>query len=171
MDSRAHPGSNVTGVYEKLYVAQSLKVMAQAVPGLRGGNGAGMITDFSPTGDGRAGIYSPSSWFERFRNASARPFQTMATALPLLIEEATAYFSIGSPRRRVFTQPRSKPEPSLALARLLPPGAEFGRVCFSPTKPGFCPSSRSLHERFGANLMAYSQWAPEHARKCADAAG
>jgi aspartyl-tRNA(Asn)/glutamyl-tRNA(Gln) amidotransferase subunit A len=26
------------------------------------------------------------------------------------------------------------------------------------------------HERFGAELMAYSQWAPAHARKCADAA-
>src|SRR5262245_8244301 len=26
------------------------------------------------------------------------------------------------------------------------------------------------HERFGAKLMAYSQWAPEHARACADAA-
>src|SRR5579862_642089 len=26
------------------------------------------------------------------------------------------------------------------------------------------------HERFGAALMAYSQWAPDHARKCADAA-
>jgi aspartyl-tRNA(Asn)/glutamyl-tRNA(Gln) amidotransferase subunit A len=26
------------------------------------------------------------------------------------------------------------------------------------------------HERFGPRLMAYSQWAPEHARKCADAA-
>jgi hypothetical protein len=26
------------------------------------------------------------------------------------------------------------------------------------------------HARFGAKLMAYSQWAPEHARKCADAA-
>jgi aspartyl-tRNA(Asn)/glutamyl-tRNA(Gln) amidotransferase subunit A len=26
------------------------------------------------------------------------------------------------------------------------------------------------HERFGAKLLAYSQWAPEHARKCADAA-
>jgi ABC-type uncharacterized transport system substrate-binding protein len=51
MDSRAHPGSNVTGVYEKLYVAQSLKVMAQAVPGLRGAK-AVMITDFSPTGNG-----------------------------------------------------------------------------------------------------------------------
>jgi ABC-type uncharacterized transport system substrate-binding protein len=51
MDSRAHPGGNVTGVYEKLYAAQSLKVMAQAVPGLRGGK-AVMITDFSPTGNG-----------------------------------------------------------------------------------------------------------------------
>ena len=26
------------------------------------------------------------------------------------------------------------------------------------------------HERFGESLMAYSQWTPEHARKCADAA-
>ncbi|MBV9630638.1 MAG: hypothetical protein JO230_21265, partial [Xanthobacteraceae bacterium] len=26
------------------------------------------------------------------------------------------------------------------------------------------------HERCGAGLMAYSQWAPEHARACADAA-
>jgi aspartyl-tRNA(Asn)/glutamyl-tRNA(Gln) amidotransferase subunit A len=26
------------------------------------------------------------------------------------------------------------------------------------------------HELFGSKLMAYSQWAPEHARKCADAA-
>src|SRR5262245_65801576 len=26
------------------------------------------------------------------------------------------------------------------------------------------------HERFGAKLMAYSQWARVHARKCADAA-
>jgi ABC-type uncharacterized transport system substrate-binding protein len=51
MDTRAHPGGNVTGVYEKLYVAQSLKVMSQAVPGLRGGK-AVMITDFSPTGNG-----------------------------------------------------------------------------------------------------------------------
>src|SRR5262249_20833533 len=51
MDSRQRPGSNVTGVYEKLYVAQSLKVMAQAVPGLRGSK-AVMITDFSPTGNG-----------------------------------------------------------------------------------------------------------------------
>src|SRR5580658_88742 len=26
------------------------------------------------------------------------------------------------------------------------------------------------HERFSTNLMAYSHWSPEHARKCADAA-
>jgi putative ABC transport system substrate-binding protein len=51
VDSRAHPGSNVTGVYEKLYAAQSLKVMAQAVPQLLGAK-AVMITDFSPTGNG-----------------------------------------------------------------------------------------------------------------------
>jgi hypothetical protein len=38
-------------VYEKLYAAQSLKVMAQAVPDLRGGK-AVMITDYSPTGNG-----------------------------------------------------------------------------------------------------------------------
>jgi ABC-type uncharacterized transport system substrate-binding protein len=50
MDSRAKPGSNVTGVYEKLYAAQSLKVMAQAVPGLRAGKVV-MITDQSPTGN------------------------------------------------------------------------------------------------------------------------
>jgi ABC-type uncharacterized transport system substrate-binding protein len=50
LDTRARPGSNVTGVYETLYVAQSLKVMAQAVPGLREGK-AVMITDFSPTGN------------------------------------------------------------------------------------------------------------------------
>jgi ABC-type uncharacterized transport system substrate-binding protein len=51
MDSWAHPGSNVTGVYEKLYAAQALKVMAQAVPALRDGK-AVMITDQSPTGNG-----------------------------------------------------------------------------------------------------------------------
>src|SRR5260370_37188182 len=51
MDSREHPGSNVTGIYEKLYAAQSLKVMAQAIPQLRAAK-AVMITDFSPTGNG-----------------------------------------------------------------------------------------------------------------------
>lgn len=51
LDSRDRPGSNVTGVYEKLYAAQSLKVMAQAIPALRSGK-AVMITDGSPTGIG-----------------------------------------------------------------------------------------------------------------------
>jgi hypothetical protein len=51
LDSRARPGSNVTGVYEKLYVAQSLRVMSQAVPKLIGSK-AVMITDQSPTGNG-----------------------------------------------------------------------------------------------------------------------
>lgn len=50
VDTRARPGANVTGVYETLYVAQSLKVMAQAVPGLREGKVV-MITDQSPTGN------------------------------------------------------------------------------------------------------------------------
>jgi putative ABC transport system substrate-binding protein len=50
MDSRAKPGSNVTGVYEKLYAALSLKVMTQAVPQLRTGKVV-MITDSSPTGN------------------------------------------------------------------------------------------------------------------------
>ena len=51
MESWEHPGGNVTGVYEKLYAAQALKVMEQAVPGLRG-NKAVMITDYTPTGNG-----------------------------------------------------------------------------------------------------------------------
>jgi ABC-type uncharacterized transport system substrate-binding protein len=51
MESWAHPGSNVTGAYEKLYAAQALKVMEQAVPHLRGEKVV-MITDHSPTGNG-----------------------------------------------------------------------------------------------------------------------
>jgi hypothetical protein len=51
MDSWAHPGSNVTGVYEKLYAAQSVKVMIEAVPALRDAKVV-MITDYTPTGNG-----------------------------------------------------------------------------------------------------------------------
>jgi ABC-type uncharacterized transport system substrate-binding protein len=51
MESWAHPGSNVTGVYEKLYAAQAVKVMEQAIPRLRGEKVV-MITDHSPTGNG-----------------------------------------------------------------------------------------------------------------------
>jgi ABC-type uncharacterized transport system substrate-binding protein len=51
MDSREHPGGSITGVYEKLYAAQAVKVMEQAVPELRGKKVV-MITDYSPTGNG-----------------------------------------------------------------------------------------------------------------------
>lgn len=51
MESRAHPGGNTTGVYEKLYAAQAVKVMTQAVSGLAEGKLV-IITDFSPTGNG-----------------------------------------------------------------------------------------------------------------------
>jgi len=51
MESRAHPGSNITGLYEKLYAAHAVKVMEQAVPGLRGAKVV-MITDHTPTGNG-----------------------------------------------------------------------------------------------------------------------
>jgi ABC-type uncharacterized transport system substrate-binding protein len=51
MDTRARPGGNVTGVYEKLYAAESVRVMTRAVTKLRGGRLV-MITDFSPTGNG-----------------------------------------------------------------------------------------------------------------------
>lgn len=50
MESRARPGGNVTGMYEQLYVAQSLRVMMEAVAGLRG-NKAVMITDMTGTGN------------------------------------------------------------------------------------------------------------------------
>jgi ABC-type uncharacterized transport system substrate-binding protein len=50
INTRARPGGNVTGVYEKLYLAQSVKVMQHAVPELRG-NKVVMITDATLTGD------------------------------------------------------------------------------------------------------------------------
>jgi hypothetical protein len=50
MDSRKRPGGNVTGMYEQLYAAQSLKVMMEAVPGLRGSKVV-MITDTTGTGN------------------------------------------------------------------------------------------------------------------------
>lgn len=49
MDTRERPGGNITGVYEKLYVLRSIKVMQSAVPGLNGKKVVG-ITDYSPTG-------------------------------------------------------------------------------------------------------------------------
>jgi len=50
MNSRENPGGNITGVYEKLYVVRSMKVMERAVSGLKGGKIVG-ITDYSPTGN------------------------------------------------------------------------------------------------------------------------
>jgi ABC-type uncharacterized transport system substrate-binding protein len=50
MDTRSKPGGNITGVYEKLYVARSIKVMQSAIPALKGKKIVG-ITDFSPTGN------------------------------------------------------------------------------------------------------------------------
>jgi ABC-type uncharacterized transport system substrate-binding protein len=50
MDSRDKPGNNITGVYEKLYVVRSMRVMENAVPGLKGAKIVG-ITDYSPTGN------------------------------------------------------------------------------------------------------------------------
>lgn len=50
MNNRKHPGHNITGVYEKLYVVQSIKVMERAVASLKGHKVVG-ITDYSPTGN------------------------------------------------------------------------------------------------------------------------
>ena len=50
MDSWNRPGGNVTGMYEKLYAAESLRVMAEAVKGLSGAK-AVMITDLTVTGN------------------------------------------------------------------------------------------------------------------------
>jgi len=50
MNSREKPGNNITGVYEKLYVVRSMRVMENAVPGLKGAKIVG-ITDYSPTGN------------------------------------------------------------------------------------------------------------------------
>ena len=47
------PGGQVTGVYEKLYLAQSMKVMQQAIPDLRG-NKVVLISDMTVTGDALA---------------------------------------------------------------------------------------------------------------------
>jgi len=50
MDNREKPGSNITGVYEKIYVVRSMMVMQSAIPGLKGKKIVG-ITDYSPTGN------------------------------------------------------------------------------------------------------------------------
>ena len=45
------PGHNVTGVYEKLHLVKSLRVMAAALGDLRPGDHVVGITDYSPTGN------------------------------------------------------------------------------------------------------------------------
>jgi ABC-type uncharacterized transport system substrate-binding protein len=50
MNGWNRPGGNVTGMYEKLYAAESLRVMAEAVKGLSGAKVV-MITDLTVTGN------------------------------------------------------------------------------------------------------------------------
>jgi ABC-type uncharacterized transport system substrate-binding protein len=47
MESRIHPGGNITGIYEKIYLKKSLQVIKEALPPCRRVVG---ITDYSPTG-------------------------------------------------------------------------------------------------------------------------
>ncbi len=48
MDTREHPGGNVTGVYEKLHLKRALTVLYNALSGIKKVVG---ITDYSPTGN------------------------------------------------------------------------------------------------------------------------
>ena len=50
MESRSRPGHNVTGVYEKLHLRKSLRVMAAALGDVRPEDRVVGITDYSPTG-------------------------------------------------------------------------------------------------------------------------
>ena len=45
------PGSNVTGVYEKLYLAKSLSVIGSSLNGFEAGDKVVGITDYTPTGN------------------------------------------------------------------------------------------------------------------------
>ena len=51
MESREKPGSNITGVYEKLHVSKSLIVMEAALSGFAPEDKVIGITDYSPTGN------------------------------------------------------------------------------------------------------------------------
>ncbi|MCP4550054.1 MAG: hypothetical protein GY835_26645 [bacterium] len=50
MNTRGNPGGNVTGVYEKLYIENSLNVLTSAIPAINGKRVVGII-DNSPTAD------------------------------------------------------------------------------------------------------------------------
>ncbi len=51
LKSLKEPGSNVTGVYEKLHLVKSLRVMTAALGQLKEGDKVVGITDYSPTGN------------------------------------------------------------------------------------------------------------------------
>lgn len=51
LESLDAPGHNITGVYEKLHLLKSLRVMAAAIGDLMPGDKVVGITDFSPTGN------------------------------------------------------------------------------------------------------------------------
>ncbi|MES9832645.1 MAG: ABC transporter substrate binding protein [Candidatus Thiodiazotropha sp. DIVDIV] len=51
LNSLASPGHNVTGVYEKLHLVKSLRVMAAAIGDIEEGDKVVGITDYSPTGN------------------------------------------------------------------------------------------------------------------------
>jgi hypothetical protein len=51
LSSLAEPGHNVTGVYEKLHLVKSMRVIAAALGDLQPGDRVVGITDYSPTGN------------------------------------------------------------------------------------------------------------------------
>ena len=51
LKSLQEPGGNVTGVYEKLHLVKSLRVMTAALGEMKAGDRVVGITDFSPTGN------------------------------------------------------------------------------------------------------------------------
>ncbi len=60
MDSRRHPGGNVTGVYEKLHLLRSLRVLHDILPSATKVVG---LFDESPTGLAVAEqVYGNTSW-------------------------------------------------------------------------------------------------------------
>src|SRR5262249_25142251 len=69
------------------------------------------------------------------------------------------------------TRPKSVWEVVMAEALSLPM-AEIARLLGEGKLKARALAEEAIanHERFGAGLMAYSQWAPDYARQCADAA-
>ena len=92
MHTRQRPGSNVTGVYEKLWVGKSLAVMSAALRILDKSSRVVGITDYSPTGKAITRQFElelaredlPVTWDLR----RVKDF----TEYTRLIEDAVAYF-------------------------------------------------------------------------------